>query len=42
MHINIDTQGVCAYELAHESVSKSEVGMVSLLAPRWLFFFFLV
>lgn len=34
MHINIDTLGVCAYELANESVSKSEIGVVSLLAPR--------
>lgn len=44
MHISIDidTLGVCAYELANESVSKSEVGVVSLLALRWLFFFFLV
>lgn len=33
MHINIDTLGVCAYELANESVSKSEVCVVSLWAP---------
>lgn len=29
MHINIDTLGVCAYELANESVSKSELGGVT-------------
>lgn len=32
MHINIDMLGVYAYELANESVSKSEVCLVSLLA----------